>query len=109
MNKWTDAIYVQFPNEATARAAATALGVDFPADGGFPSGNDNYAMVAPIAAPWQTEPVIDGDGAIITPGVRQPGFWAMLRLNMEWPGYAETWAAVQASGAVRDVHHIVWA
>lgn len=35
----------------------------------------------------------------------------MLRLNTEWSGYAETWAAIQATGAVRELENppVVWA
>lgn len=108
---WSAGIIVQFPDEATARLAATAIGVEFPDDGSIPSGNDNYAMNAPISAPFTVEPVVvgSGDDQVITPGVRDSGYWALLRLNMEWSGYAETWAAIQATGAVRDVNHVVWA
>lgn len=109
---WSPAIYVQFPDEATARVAAAAIGVDFPEDGSVPTGNRNYAMHAPMQAPWATEPVNDPEtGEVTTPGVVEPGYWAMLRLNTEWPGYAETWAAIQATGAVRELENppVVWA
>lgn len=108
---WSPAIYCQHPDEATARAAAAALGVDFPASGDIPSGNQNYALHAPIRAPWATPPVVDADGMIVTPGVPEPGYWSMLRLNMEWPGYAETMAAIEAAGVRRDLVDppVVWA
>ena len=38
---WSPPIYCQHPDEATARAAATALGVDFPPSGRIPTGNQN--------------------------------------------------------------------
>jgi hypothetical protein len=109
---WSPAIYVQFPDEATARVAAVAIGVDFPADGSVPTGNANYAMHAPMQNPWLIEPVTDPEtGEVITPGEREPGYWAMLRLNTEWPGFAEAWAAIQATGAVRELENppVVWA
>lgn len=109
---WSPTIYAQFPNEATARAAATAIGVDFPEDGSVPTGNRNYAMHAPMQSPWATEPVTDpGTGEVTTPGVIEPGYWAMLRLNTEWAGYETAWAAIQATGAVRELENppVVWA
>lgn len=108
---WSPAIYCQHPDEATARAAAAALGVDFPPSGDIPSGNQNYALCAPMQAPWATPPVVDADGMIVTPGVPEPGYWSMLRLNMDWPGYAETMAAIEAAGVRRDLVDppVVWA
>jgi hypothetical protein len=69
-------------------------------------------MHAPMQAPWATEPVNDPEtGEVTTPGAVEPGYWAMLRLNTEWPGYAEAWAAIQATGAVRELENppVVWA
>lgn len=108
---WSAAIYCQYPDEATARAAAAALGVDFPPSGDIPSGNQNYALYAPMQAPWATPPVVDGSGMIVTPGVPEPGFWSMLRLNVEWPGYEATMAAIEAAGVRRDLVDppVVWA
>lgn len=109
---WSPAIYVQFPDEATARMAAAAIGVDFPGDGSVPTGNRNYAMHAPMQNPWLVEPVVDPEtGEVVTPGIRMDGYWAMLRLNTEWPGYAAAWAAIQATGAVRELESppVVWA
>lgn len=109
---WSPTIYVQFPNEATARAAATAIGVDFPEDGSVPTGNRNYAMHAPMQSPWEIEPVVDPDtGEVTTPGVIESGYWAMLRLNTEWAGYETAWAAIQATVAVRELENppVVWA
>lgn len=99
---WSPTIYVQFPDEATARAAASAIGVEFPEDGSVPTGNRNYAMHAPMQAPWIVEPVSDPEtGELVTPGEAETGYWAMLRLNTAWAGYAGAWAAIQATGAVR--------
>lgn len=112
---WSPAIYCQHPDEATARAAATALGVDFPESGEIPTGNENYAMHAPMQPPWQTLPVFGNTEetltTLITPGVPEPGFWSMLRLNMAWPGYEATLAAIEASGVRRDLADppVVWA
>lgn len=108
---WSPAIYCQHPDEATARAAATALGVDFPESGEIPTGNENYAMHAPMQPPWVTPPVFNGAGEEETPGVPEPGFWSMLRLNMAWPGYEATLAAIEASGVRRDLADppVVWA
>lgn len=108
---WSDAIYVQFPDEATARVMAASLGVDFPEGGSIPSGNGNYAMQAPMTAPWSSPPVYDGAGEVLSPGVREPGFWAMLRLNTAWVGYAATLAAIEGAGVRRllDVPPVVWA
>jgi hypothetical protein len=108
---WSPAIYCQHPNEATARAAATALGVDFPDSGAIPTGNENFAMHAPMTPPWITAPVYDEDGVEVAPGVAEAGYWSMLRFNMEWPGYAATLAAVEASGVVRELAAppVVWA
>jgi len=108
---WSPAFYVQFPDEPTARATATALGVDFPESGEIPTGNGNYAMHAPMQPPWVTPPVFDGEGAVVTPGVAEPGYWAMLRFNTDWPGYAATVAAIEGSGAKRTLAEppVVWA
>lgn len=108
---WSGAIYVQFPDEATARAMATSLGVDFPEDGSIPSGNGNYAMHAPMQAPWATAPVYDGDGAVVAPGVLEAGYWAMLRLNEAWVGCADTLAAIEGAGVRRTLVDppLVWA
>lgn len=86
--------YCCFPNEATARAVGAALGIDFPDDGSIPSGNQNYALHAPMQAP-------EGEG----------GYWALLRLNDQWAGYAATVAQVDGSGFVRDLTNppVVWA
>jgi len=100
---WSATIYVQFPDEATARVAAAAIGVDFPEDGTIPSGNHNYALAAPVLPPWITPPSYDEEGEVITPGEAETGFWAMLRLNMDWAGYAATMAAIEGAGVIRDV------
>jgi len=108
---WGDAIYVQFPDEATARAFATALGVDFPESGVIPTGNGNYAMHAPMQAPWITPPVYNAEGVLITPGVPEPGYWAMLRLNDDFSGYDEIVAAISEAGVQRVLADppVVWA
>lgn len=109
---WSPAIYVQFPDEPTARAAARAIGVEFPADGSIPTGNQNYAMHAPMQSPWIVEPISDPDtGEVMTPGKSEPGYWAMLRLNTAWAGYEVAWAAMQSTGAVRDLKNppVAWA
>lgn len=98
---WREAIYVQFPDEATARAMATALGVDFPEDGTIPSGNQNYAMHAPMHPPWAVEPLIDDDGVEVTPGVPESGYWAMLRFNDDFAGYDDLVAAIEDAGVRR--------
>ena len=108
---WSPAIYCQHPDEATARAAAAALGVDFPETGEIPTGNQNYAMHAPMQPPCSVPPVHDEDGVEVTLGVPESGFWSMLRLNTDWPGYAATMAAIEASGVRRDLVDppVVWA
>ena len=108
---WSQAIYCQHADEATARAAATALGVDFPDTGEIPTGNQNYAMHAPMTPPWVTPPVLDAEGVEVTPGVAETGYWSMLRFNMDWPGYEATLAAIEASGVRRDLADppVVWA
>lgn len=108
---WSPAIYCQHPDEATARAAAAALGVEFPESGEIPTGNQNYAMHAPMQPPWVTPPVVDDDGMIVTPGVAETGYWSMLRLNMDWPGYEATMAAIETSGVRRDLANppVEWA
>ena len=100
---WPPTIYVQFQDEPTARAMAAALGVEFPNDGSVPTGNRNYALAAPILPPWITPPTYDEEGELVTPGVAEDGYWAMLRLNMDWPGFAETMAALEEAGVIRDV------
>ena len=77
----------------------------------MPTGNENYAMHAPMQPPWVTPPVIDGDGNVTAPGVAEPGYWSMLRFNMDWPGYAATLAAIEASGVRRTLATppVVWA
>jgi hypothetical protein len=38
-------------------------------------------------------------------GVRQGGYWAMLRLNTAWSGYTATMVAIQAAGVLREVEN----
>ena len=103
---WSPTIYVKFPDEATARAMAASLGVEFPETGEIPTGNHNFALVAPIRAPWQVPPTTglnDEDMVVETsPGTPEPGFWAMLRLNTQWSGYEATMAAIEAAGIKRS-------
>lgn len=108
---WTQAIYVCFPDEATARAMAEGLGVEFPASGRIPTGNQNYALSAPMQAPWIAPPAFDGEGEEVTPGVPEPGYWAMLRLNEAWAGCAATLAAIEGAGVRRELATppVVWA
>jgi hypothetical protein len=108
---WRDAIYVQFPDEAQARVTATDLGVDFPASGRIPAGNQNYAMHAPMQSPWESPPVVDEDGVEVTPGIPEPGYWAMLRLNDNFDGYATLVAAIEEAGVRRELTDppVVWA
>lgn len=108
---WSSTLYCQHPDEATARAAAAAFGVEFPESGEIPTGNQNYALVAPMQPPWEMPPVFDEDGVEVTPGVPEDGFWSMLRLNTDWAGYAATMAALEASGVLRDLADppVVWA
>ena len=61
---WSEALYVQFSDEPTARAMAVHLGVDFPSDDAVPTGTHNYALQAPMPAPWATPPATDGDGVL---------------------------------------------
>ncbi len=96
---WTPTVYVQFPDEATARTAATALGADFPADGGIPTGTRNYALVAPITE-WVTRPTIARDGSG-DPGEACPGYWAMMRFNLDTAEGAAAYAQLQAYGVIR--------
>ena len=106
---WSPTIYVQFPDEAAARAMALELGVEFPEQTGdaIPTGNHNFVLQAPIPSPWRTPPAYeqteDGLSRLATPGVPEPGYWAMLRLNADWPGCEPTMAVLEASGAVRDL------
>jgi len=108
---WSPAIYLQHPDEATARVAAASLGMAFPESGAIPTGNENFALHAPMQPPWATPPVVDGDGNVVTPGVPETGFWSMLRLNMDWAGAVPTLAAIDASGVRRDLSTppVVWA
>jgi hypothetical protein len=73
---WSSTLYLQFADEAEARAVAQQIDADFPSEG-VPTGNHNYALAAPIAAP-------EGE----------TGYWAMLRLNAAWAGYAATLQAL---------------
>lgn len=79
MSGWSPTLYLQFVDEAEARAVAAQLGVEFPVDGSIPTGNHNFALCAPIAAP-------EGEA----------GYWAMLRLNAAWAGYEATVQALAA-------------
>jgi hypothetical protein len=104
---WTPTIYAQFPDEATARAAATSLGADFPSDGSALSGDNNYALAAPITE-WMTRPVYGGtQGAImvVSPGQLQSGYWAMLRFNLGTSAGAAAYAQFQtiASTTIRTL------
>jgi len=108
---WGDTIYVQFPDEATARAMATSLGVDFPIDGTIPTGNQNYAMHAPMETPWVTPPVYNAEGVLVTPGVPESGYWAMLRFNDSFAGYDAIVTAIEGADVERDLVNppVVWA
>lgn len=81
---WSPTRYGQFPDESTARALAEQLGADFPADGSIPTGNANYALVAPIVE-------LDGNGDPL------PGYWAMMRFNLDTPEGAAADAAFRAT------------
>lgn len=93
---WSDTIYVRFADEASARAMAEQLGVDFPQDGSIPTGNGNFALKAPIVE-WVRRPVVERQGeAMVTidAGEAFDGYRAMLRLNTDWPGYEAALAAL---------------
>jgi|GEM_PF-958188 len=108
---WSSTIYCQHPDEASARAAAAALGMNFPESDAIPTGNENFALHAPMQPPWATRPVFNEEGAVVTPGVPEGGYWSMLRLNTAWPGYSATIAAIETSGVRRDLVDppVVWA
>ena len=55
---WSPAIYCQFPTREGAVEFGATLGIEFPDDGTWPTGNRNFALVE-IPAPWITEPVSD--------------------------------------------------
>lgn len=96
---WRETIYVQFPNEVAARSLATTLGVDFPEDGRIPTGNQNYAMHAPMEPPSES------------PDVPESGYWAMLRLNDAFGGYDALVVAIDGAGVRRELANppVVWA
>jgi hypothetical protein len=79
---WTATVYVQFPDEATARVAAAALGADMPEDGSPPAGNQNYSLVAPIVE--------------LEAGAPLPGYWAMMRFNLATAEGAAAYAQLLA-------------
>ena len=47
--------------------------------------------------PWAVEPTET------TPGTPEAGYWAMLRLNDNWAGYAATMAAIETMGVARSL------
>ncbi len=100
---WSETIYLQFPDETTAREMATSLGVIFPEDGSIPSGNHNYALCAPIQNPWISEPVYNEEGEITEEGVAESGYWAMLRMNLEWINYTSIQTTINNAGVVREI------
>lgn len=85
---WSPDRHANFPDEATARAVATSLGADMPEDGSIPTGNRNFALVAPVEH-WITEPMWSRDGngdmVLFDPGEKRPGFWALVRFNLSTP------------------------
>ncbi|TAJ97160.1 MAG: hypothetical protein EPO10_14555 [Reyranella sp.] len=95
---WSEPIYTCHPDEATARAAASALGVEFLDNGSIPTGNQRYALCAPLV--WSEE----------APAPEE-GFWSMLRINLEWEGAVAIMAAIEASGAKRNLANppVIWA
>lgn len=97
---WSAAIYCAFPDKSAAISFGRVLGLDIPEDGGLPSGNHNFALQE-IPPPWDESPVVDGDGHVLTPGTRAPGFWVMGRINTAWSGTAEALAAIEAAGVQR--------
>ena len=109
---WSPEIYLKHPNEAAARASAAALGMEFPDTGEIPTGNENFALHAPMQPPWITPPVYDEeDGSLLVHGVPEPGFFSMLRLNMDWSGYEATMTAIDAAGVRVELPDppVVWA
>ena len=108
---WRETIYVQFPDEETARALAMALGVEFPASGEIPSGNQNYALHAPMQSPWATPPILDAEGMEIEPGIAEPGYWAMIRINKDYYEYRTIMTALQEAGIIREIENplVDWA
>ena len=107
---WSDPIYCVFANRSQGIAFGAILGIEFPADGSIPSGNQNFALVE-IPAPWSVEPTYDDEGNVVTPGERQAGSWFLGRINLEWSGATDTLATIDASGARRtpDAPPVIWA
>jgi hypothetical protein len=91
---WSPTRYGQFPDEATARQVAVQLGAEFPEDGSIPTGNANYALKAPIVE-WVRRP--GGTKEAPDPGEAMPGYWAMMRFNLDTPEGAAADAAFCAT------------
>lgn len=100
---WSETLYVQLPDAAAVVALAAQLGIESLPDDSLSTGNHHFALQAIAPAPWETPPVLDDEGEVITPGVRMPGLWFMGRINDAWAGAAQAMAALQAAGVLREL------
>ena len=84
---WGPPLYAQCADRAHALSLGRALGMAMPEDGSLPTGDRNFAM-REMPAPWATAPALDAAGEVVAPGILEPGFWLMGRLNDAFEGKA---------------------
>ena len=97
MSSWSETVYVRFPDEPTARAAAEQLGANFNEDGSPSSGNEHYTLEPFVQ--WTRQPGTNGEHDA---GEMAPGYWAMMRFNLTTEVGQRAYNGVQATGAVVD-------
>lgn len=82
MTGWTD-FYLKAPDEASAKAAALASGRDLlDEDGEWITASHRHAVLPDVHV-WETPPVVDDAGELVSAGVREAGWFANLRIRTE--------------------------
>lgn len=102
---WSPTLYLQFADAEEARTVLeTALSTSLPEGDEMTGGRRRHFAVAPIEE-WVTRPTYErvGDQILMTdPGELRDGYWAMVRLRVEWPGYASALAAIEPYAQALD-------
>jgi len=94
---WSGTLYPSFADQAESIATLAGAGITVP--GTLDPLGTFVALVAPITE-WETPPGGTDDDPV--PGVPLPGFWTMLRLDVDWDGYAAAMDALQPYLQTRD-------
>lgn len=107
---WGPTLYAQCADRAQALSLGRALGMAISEDGSLPTGDRNFAMQE-MPAPWATPPTLDAAGDVVTPGILEPGFWLMGRINDAFDGAPAILQQLTVAGVLRALADppMVWA